>query len=169
MLTSTDAKILDLGAGKGQIGKLLSEHGYTEIYGQEGSYAKKQLLMQKGHYKDIESFIVGSQPLPWTYRKAFDVVTCAGGLGTNLLPAKCFNDMLSALKPRGYAIFTVSQKHLKHENSFNMRYIDQIEKLMEEGKWHPLVHNKFMKYHHIQLGAINASGEPFSLLVFQKQ
>ena len=58
--SNKDAKILDIGAGKGQIGRFLSEKGYTEIYGQEGSNAKKQLLMQKGHYKDIENFIVGN-------------------------------------------------------------------------------------------------------------
>lgn len=144
---------MDIGAGKGQIGKFLSEKGYTEIYGQEGSEAKKQLLMQKGHYKDIERFIVGNQPLPRIYRRAFDVVTCAGGLGTNLLPAECFTDMLSALKPKGYVVFTVSQKHLKPEDSFNMGYIDAIEKLIDEGKWHPLQHNKFIKYHHMEIGA----------------
>ena len=151
--SNKDAKILDIGAGKGQIGMFLSEKGYTEIYGQEGSLAKKQLLMQKGHYKDIENFIVGNQPLPRKYRRAFDVVTCAGGLGTNLLPAECFNDMLSALKPGGHAIFTVSQKHLKPEDSFNMGYIDAIEKLIEKGKWNPILHNKFIKYHHMEIGA----------------
>ena len=111
--------------------------------------------MQKGHYKDIERFIVGNQPLPRIYRKAFDVVTCAGGLGTNLLPAECFTDMLSALKPKGYVVFTVSQKHLKPEDSFNMGYIDAIEKLIDEGKWHPLQHNKFIKYHHMEIGAFS--------------
>ena len=140
-LTKKDAKILDIGAGKGQIGQLLSEQGYTEIYGQEGSDAKKEYLMQKGHYKGIETFIVGKQSLPKIYRRQFDVVTCAGGLGTNLLPAICFKDMLKALKPRGHAIFTVSQKHLKHNNTFNMRYGEAIERLIEAGMWHPLQYN----------------------------
>ena len=31
--SNKDAKILDIGAGKGQIGRFLSEKGYTEIYG----------------------------------------------------------------------------------------------------------------------------------------
>lgn len=103
-----DAKILDFGAGRGQLGQLLTENGFNNVFGQEGSEAKKQFLLRKGYYADIVSYIVGKQGLPSAYRRSFDVVTCAGGLGTNLLPARCFDDMLNALRPGGFIIFTVS-------------------------------------------------------------
>lgn len=55
-----DSKILDFGAGKGQLGKLLVEKGFSEVYGQEGSQSKTQFLLNTvGIYKDIQSFIVG--------------------------------------------------------------------------------------------------------------
>ena len=34
---SLNAKILDFGAGSGQVGQLLAEAGFTDIYGQEGT------------------------------------------------------------------------------------------------------------------------------------
>ena len=60
-----DSKILDFAAGKGQIGELLTEQGFTEIYGQEGSEPKIHFLRRvEGVYKDIQMFIVGKQGLP---------------------------------------------------------------------------------------------------------
>ena len=142
-----DAKVLDFGSDNAQIGTLLKEQGLTELYAQCDTAAKKQSLERKGIYKDIESFIVGKQGLPKSYRRAFDVVTCAGGLGTNLLPAKSFDDMINALRPGGYAIFTVSQKHLKREDSFGMNYYESIDRLITRGSWRPLIHYEFVKYH----------------------
>ena len=47
-------KILDFAAGKGQMGELLAEQGFTEIYGQEGSQSKMFKLRQKVEiYKEI--------------------------------------------------------------------------------------------------------------------
>jgi len=94
----------------------LVNNGFTEVYGQEGCISKGQSLLKKGLYKDIEIFIAGKQSIPVSYRRTFDFVTCAGGLGTNLLPARCFDDMLTACKPGGHIIFTVSQKHLREDD-----------------------------------------------------
>ena len=77
------------------------------------------------------------------------MVTCAGGLGTNLLPAKCFDDMINALRPGGFAIFTVSQKHLKRDDPFGMQYYENIDRLITRGAWRPLIHYEFVKYHGI--------------------
>ena len=107
-----DCKILDFNARRGTVGKLLAEDGFSQVYAQEGSEHRKSALLKKGYYKDVEAYIVGKLALPHKLRRSFDVVTCSGGLGTNLLPARCFEDMLAALKPRGYVIFTLSQKHL---------------------------------------------------------
>lgn len=69
---------------------------------------------------------MGRQALPKEYRRSFDVVTCSGNLGTNLMPASCFEHMLGALKAGGLAVFTVSQKHLNFETNFGMRYAEAI-------------------------------------------
>lgn len=126
--------------------------------------------MRKGIYKEIETFIVGKQALPKSYRRAFDIVTCAGGLGTNLLPAKSFDVMLHALKLGGFAVFTVSQKHLKSgdSESFGMGYYESMDRLITRGAWKPIIHEEFVKYHGVSHDNFAVSAEKYSLLVFQK-
>ena len=85
------------------------------------------MLLRSGSYRDIEATIVGKQALPKSYRKNFDVVVCAS-LGTNHLPARCFEDMLSAVKSGGYLVFTVGSKHLGND-PFDMRYAQTIARL----------------------------------------
>ena len=53
------ARILNFGAGKGEIGELFQNSGFTHVYGQEGCKRKRSRCLQKGNYKEIESFIVG--------------------------------------------------------------------------------------------------------------
>lgn len=44
-------------------------------------------------------------------------------------------------------MFTVSQKHLRSDTSFDMGYVAAIQKLIDLGHWKPLFHREFMKYH----------------------
>lgn len=145
-------KILDFAAGKGLVGKKLAAEGFTEIYGQEGSQSKVPYLMRKvddqSVYKDVQTFIVGKQALPVVYRRKFDIVTCSGGLGTNLLPARAFEDMLSSLRKGGHVVFTVSQKHLNAGSAnFGMGYFEAISKLIERKAWTPVAHHEFDKHY----------------------
>ena len=80
-----EAKILDFSAGKGYIGKSLQEQGFTDVYAQEGSASKKKVLMAKNIYQDIETFIVGKQGLPKSFRRTFDFVTCSWAQRTRLV------------------------------------------------------------------------------------
>ena len=104
--------------------------------------------------------------MPTQYKRTFDVVTCTGGLGTNLLPARCFHDMLNALKPGGFIIFTVSQKHLQERDSFKTGYLSAIEKLSKKGTWRPMYHHEYVKTHGF---GTSAKEERHSLLVFRKE
>jgi len=83
--------------------------------------------------------------LPSSLKRKFDIVTCSENLGTNLFPARCFEDMLAALKPGGFAVFTIATKHLKHKSSFSMDYNCAIEKLIQRGSWSPVYHREFDK------------------------
>jgi len=159
-------KILDYSAGAGSTGQLLVDHGYSEVYAQEGTLTKKQALERKGIYKDIETYIVGRQALPVPYRKTFDIVTCAGGLGTHLLPASCFNDMLWALKPGGHVVFTLSQKHLEDANPFGTGYREAIDRLLAEGSWQLI---RRMAFIHCKDQDTCAYQETFALMIFKKK
>ena len=73
--------------------------------------------------------------------------------------------MLSALKPGGVIIFTVSQKHLQERDSFKTGYLSAIEKLSKKGTWRPMYHHEYVKSH----GYGTAKEERHSLLVFRKE
>jgi len=108
---------------------------------------------------------VGRQPLPVPYRRVFDVVTCAGGLGTNLLPASCFDVMLTALAPDGFVVFTVSQKHLGESNPFGTGYKEAIDQLLAKRSWKLVRKTDFVQ---IRDNETATRQESFSLFVFQK-
>ena len=57
-------RVLDFGAGKGDIGKRLKAAGIESLYGHDGSESKVQSLTKKGDYKEVFNFIVGKQRLP---------------------------------------------------------------------------------------------------------
>ena len=49
-----EAKILDFGVTNGEIGELLSNSGFTQVYGQEGCKRRRARSLRKGNYKEIE-------------------------------------------------------------------------------------------------------------------
>mmetsp|Transcript_11634 Transcript_11634/g.15773 ORF Transcript_11634/g.15773 Transcript_11634/m.15773 type:complete len:110 (+) Transcript_11634:315-644(+) len=106
-------------------------------------------------------FIVGKQALPKSFRRNFDVVTCAGGLGINRMPARCFEDMLNALRPGGFVVFTVSAKHVGDDDSFRTGYRKAIDRLTTRGAWQPLAQKDFIRYQ-------GSSEEQYQLMIFQK-
>lgn len=116
------------------------------------------MLLRQGHYRNIETSIVGKQALSKAFRRSFDVVTCAS-LGITHLPARCFEDMLSALRPGGYLAFAVGTKHLGGDDPLNLHYAKTIKKLEAQGRLRQIVSEKFLKYHGVHK-------EQFSFLVF---
>jgi len=71
--------------------------------------------------------------------------------------------MLTALKPGGHIMFTVSQKHLREDNLFGMSYVEAINNLIEKGSMRALLHQEFVR----DLGVFHTgSEERYSLLVF---
>ena len=60
---------------------------------------------------------------------------CSNSLGTNLLPTRCFEDMLNAVVPGGHIVFTVSDKHLQEESMFGTDYLQAIKRLQKQGAW----------------------------------
>lgn len=78
--------------------------------------------MQKGHYKEIESFIVGRQALPNHYRRNFDIVSSSENLGVGLMPSKGLKCMVKALKKGGIAVFSINEKLLDPETDRGTGY-----------------------------------------------
>lgn len=133
-----ETKVLDFGVSGGAIGELFSNLGFKEVYGQEGSEQKRARSLKKGHYKQIESFIVGKQALPSHYRRNFDIVSSSGNLGVGLMPSQGLTDMVKALRKGGIAVFSINEKLLDPETDMGTGYGKVIKKLTEDGVWAPL-------------------------------
>jgi len=118
----TTTKILDFGCCNGAIGELFASEGFSEIYGQEGSKSKAKRVMERGIYKEVDSFLLGKQRISAGWRRGFDVVTCSDNLKMGLFPATCFTEMMRALKPGGILVFTIADKYLNEETDLGMGY-----------------------------------------------
>ena len=97
-LSETETKVLDFGVSNGEVGEIFNSLGFTQLYGQEGSEHQRNRSLKKGHYKSIESFIVGKHSMPAHLTRAFDIVSCSGNLGVGLMPSQGLLDMVKALK-----------------------------------------------------------------------
>jgi len=63
-LNEKETKVLDFGVSNGEVGEQLDHLGFTQIYGQEGSDLQRIRSLKKGHYKSIESFLIGKHSMP---------------------------------------------------------------------------------------------------------
>lgn len=97
-LNEKETKVLDFGVSNGEIGEIFSSLGFTQIYGQEGSDHQRNRSLKKGHYKSIESFLIGKHSMPNHLTRAFDIVSCSDNFGVGRIPSQGLNDMVKALK-----------------------------------------------------------------------
>lgn len=134
-LSETETKVLDFGVCNGEVGELFSSLGFTQVYGQEGNEQKRNRSLKKGHYKEIESFIVGKHAMPSQWTRAFDIVSCSGNLGVGLMPSQGLLDMVKALKQDGIAVFTIFEKLLDPSTDKGTGYSKVIQKLVDDGVW----------------------------------
>jgi 2-polyprenyl-3-methyl-5-hydroxy-6-metoxy-1,4-benzoquinol methylase len=147
----TTTKILDFGCCNGAIGDLLASEGFTEIYGQEGSKSKAKRVMERGVYKEVDSFLLGKQRISTGWRRDFDIVTCSDNLKMGLFPATCFTEMMRALKPGGILVFTITDKYLNEETDLGMGYRQKIDELIADKDVRLLSEVSFSKYKGIEL------------------
>jgi 2-polyprenyl-3-methyl-5-hydroxy-6-metoxy-1,4-benzoquinol methylase len=59
-----DAAIHDAGCGTGLIGKILFEHGFTNIHGSDASQNLVETVKKSGWYKDAQCIWMGTGSLP---------------------------------------------------------------------------------------------------------
>jgi hypothetical protein len=64
ILNENETKVLDFGVSNGEVGEIFNRLGFSQIYGQEGSDHQRNRSLKKGHYKAIESFLIGKHSMP---------------------------------------------------------------------------------------------------------
>ena len=135
-------KILDIGCGKGEVGKYLKEVGFYHIIGLDCSKSLLSIAQTKKCYDQLMRFVFGLQnPIPDSLRESFDFVCCASLINNCDITESAFLSLLDCLKIGGHAVF--STKLDLHGKDI---YDPIIKKLESEGHWKFTCEHKFNRY-----------------------
>ncbi|MEE8443600.1 MAG: class I SAM-dependent methyltransferase [Dehalococcoidia bacterium] len=99
------AKVLDAGAGTGQVGKLLSNLGYRDIVAMDLSKGMLDEARKKGVYREFHQMVMG-EPLDFA-TDSFDAVVSVGVLTVGHAPANSLGELARVTKSGGYVVFTL--------------------------------------------------------------
>ncbi|WP_204103385.1 MULTISPECIES: class I SAM-dependent methyltransferase [Spirulina sp. CCY15215] len=120
---STDAKILDAGAGTGLVGELLSQRGYKDLEALDISAKMLAEAREKNVYNHLHQEILGEQlKISSDY---YDAVVVKGVFAPNHASVDAFDELIRITKPRGYIIFTIRSDY--YESSDFQKKLPALE------------------------------------------
>lgn len=125
---STDARILDAGAGTGLVGEFLARRGCQNIEAMDMSVGMLEQAEQKNVYQALHQGILG-ETLDFP-TASFDAIISVGVFTYGHVGSDAFDELIRITKSRGYIIFTVSVGH--YENS---DFKTKLTSLESAGKW----------------------------------
>ena len=125
---STDAKILDAGAGTGLVGEFLSQRGCQNIEAMDLSLGMLKQAEQKNVYRTFHQGVLGEDLSFAT--ATYDAVISVGVFTYGHVGSDAFDELIRITKTGGYIIFTVSVGHYKNSN-FELK----LTALESAGKW----------------------------------
>ena len=102
---STDAKILDVGAGTGLVGEILNAQGYKDISALDISWQMLEEARKKEVYSDLYQGILG-QPLDLP-SDTYQAIMAKGVFAPNHAPSSAFDELIRITKNGGIIVFTL--------------------------------------------------------------
>jgi predicted TPR repeat methyltransferase len=143
-----EVDILDMGCGTGLVGEHLKKLGFTNITGIDASPEMLEKARQKDAYKALDECFLGQPDLfPREYLSKFSVITASGVLAEGHLSNKFFDEMILALKPQGYAIFTTREEYMT-----KYKYEEKINELKDSSQWKLVKQVDFERYNEGPVG-----------------
>ena len=101
----TDARVLDAGAGTGQVGEFLHELGYRNMVAIDISSGMLEEARMKGVYIELRQMVMG-EPLDFP-DDSFDAVVSVGVLTLGHAPVSSLDELVRVTKPGGHIVFTL--------------------------------------------------------------
>ena len=102
---SSEAKVLDAGAGTGMVGEILARNGYTDLVAIDMSRGMLEEANKKNVYRELHQMVMG-ETLGFA-TNSFDATICVGVLTIGHAPASSLDELVRVTKPGGYIIFTL--------------------------------------------------------------
>ena len=142
---SKDAKIFDVGAGTGILGKCLSEKGYSSIEGADASTNFINYAANNGWYSATEQrfFGLGVDKLPAEKLSTFDCVVAAGVFLIGHIPSAGLEDCHALTKTGGHFVTAMRTKYWVTGEKEG--YKDKFDELVAQGKLEIVMTKKFMR------------------------
>ena len=125
---STEARILDAGAGTGLVGQELATLGFRDIAAMDMSPGMLEEARKKGVYKEFNRMVMGD-PLDYA-TDAFDAVVSVGVLTVGHAPASSLDELVRVTRPGGHIVYTL-RPDVYRDSGFQ----EKQESLAAAGKW----------------------------------
>ena len=132
----SDAKILDVGCGPGNLGNHLKLFNFKNIYGLDGSQGMIERAKQRKIYKKIYYQIVGEDPLPLFN---VDVLVASGVFTVGHFPQGAMKICFDSVRSGGYFCFSGSDKVLKTTFKKEFSFIKSHAVLVDSTASQPIV------------------------------
>lgn len=124
---TSEARILDVGAGTGLLGVALAEAGFTRLEGLDLSPNMLAQAAQKQVYARLREGTLGDS---LDYETGtYDAVVAAGVLTTGHAPAECLDELIRITRPGGHVIFTLRTDQMP------TGFEDKIDELEIASRW----------------------------------
>ena len=101
------ARVLDLGCGTGEMGKLLKESGFEKMVGLDPSEGMLKKAEEKKIYDQLHQGFLGNGSYPEELKDSFEVVVLAGVLNVNHAPPEALDEAVSSMKGNGIIVFSL--------------------------------------------------------------
>ena len=123
-----NARLLDVGAGTGLLGKELHGRGFRHLIGMDASYGMLSEAARKGIYGGLSRMALG-RPLGFA-NQTFDGLLAAGIFSSGHVSPESFTEICRVVRPGGWVVFS-----LKWDGIFENIFLPEIQLLEVTRQW----------------------------------